>query len=167
MAVPAAEELAALVAEAWEDISLPTSLAEARAAASAHIANGAHAAVVEVSEAGASAITKAARTIGAAGSTAIAFHDQVKGAWDEAKKEYVKIRDDVESLFPARQKKKQKKAANEVKRSHPMQMRPRQGIIHRRISTGVANYSQQSSNWTPTGINLNFGMSFLNLLCGI
>jgi len=157
MAVPAAEELAALLAEAWEDISLPTSIEEAQAAAAEHIANGSRAAVVEVSNAAASRIQQAARSIGGAVGAGMVFHDEVKAAYDDVKKRVNEVVDFVGDLRPTKKQKQnpQKKKGRKRKRSRKKKQ------MHRRIEPLVSEGGP--SMWGPSNISFSSGTSFFNL----
>lgn len=153
MAVPAAEELAALLAEAWEDISLPTSMDEAQAAAAEHIANGHQAAVVEVSNAAASRIQQAARSIGGVVGAGLVFHDEVKAAYDDVKKRANEVIDFVGDLRPT---KRQKTEHHNKKRRKRHRSRSKKKM-HRRIEP---LRSDGTSMWAPSNISFSVGTSF-------
>lgn len=161
--IPAAEELAELLAEAWEDISLPTSLEEASAAAAEHISRGSEAAVVEVTNAEASRISTAARRIGGAVAGGLAFQGQIQEGIDDVKRVYKRAGDAIDNftrpakkarfadkLTPAKRKRSTRKPYKSLKKLKTM---------HRRIEPVT---SEGKSLWNPSTISFSTGTSFFN-----
>lgn len=156
--IPAAEEVATLLAEAWEDISLPTSLEEASAAAAEHLSRGNEAAVVEVTNAEASRISTAARRIGGAVAAGLALQGQIQEGIDDVKGVYKRGRDVIDKFTTPVKKAIQPGKATPSKRkrsrSKPKKWVKKLDFMHRRIEP--VN-DQGQSLWNPSGISFSTG----------